>query len=408
MSASRVAGDEGSPESVVMLLSNPAVNDPRVQKEARALASAGYRVTVVAWDRLCDAKTVEEVDGYRVERIRVRSTYGEGLFQAPALLTYCLRTAPVLRRLSPSVIHCHDLETLPLGLVTSRLLGSRLVFDAHEPHYFADSRRLRWLATWIGRMTERAFAPMADAVLVTNDYQASKYESMKVSSLTVVANYPETNLVDGVGSSGGHGGDRASLTIGRVGALYYDMGIEELLEAYVVLADEVPGLKLMLAGQTTDAYRNALMRSAGPLRGDIRISGGYRYDELPALYRALDVCVLPQKKTLWFEHITPTKFFEALCFAKPVVTTDVGGIGKVVVEEGCGAVMDEVTADSICAALRPILKNADIRRSMGLRGLEAVKKRYNWSASVTSLLRAYDGVLEGAGGTGVARPVRAT
>ena len=36
---------------VAMLLSNAFRPDPRVLKEARSLAQAGYDLTVIAWDR---------------------------------------------------------------------------------------------------------------------------------------------------------------------------------------------------------------------------------------------------------------------------------------------------------------------------------------------------------------------
>jgi len=426
--------------SVAMLVSNPAVNDPRVHKEARALARAGYEVTIVAWDRRCDSAGSEEVDGFRVVRIPVRSTYGAGLFQIPALLTYCVRAASLVRRLRPAVIHCHDLETLPAGVVISKTLGCRLVFDAHEPNYFADARRFRRLMIWTGRLAERLLARKADAVLVTNDYQVGKYEGMNAPVVRLVPNYPEEKLLrraerivlgsppaaraaggsgtsaqslaaggrassgvavaDGVGDGlpGGGAGTRSSaatLTIGRIGALYYDMGIEELVEAYATLRREIPGLRLMLVGQATGKYRETLREMFAGFRDGVVLRGGYRYDELPALYRELDVCVMPQKKTEWFEHITPTKFFEALCFGKPVVTTDIGGIGRVVAETQCGVVLRDVTAEEICAALRPVLNDAAARRAMGLRGFMAVKRRYNWAASVQNLLRTYGDLVGG-------------
>ena len=373
---------------VVMLLSNPASNDPRVQKEARALSCAGYNVTIVAWDRLCDLEPFEEADGYRVVRVRVRSSYGEGLLQVPALLAFCARAAIAVRKLTPSVLHCHDLETLPAGYMMSRLLGCRLIFDAHEPCYFADARRLRKIATWIAGRLERSLARTADAVLVTNDYQVAKYRGMAAKNVRLVANYPERSLVRR--DCAGNGSN--ALTIGRIGALYYDMGIEELFQAYCVLAGEFPGLRLLLVGDSPAGYRDELLREAAGIGGDVCIIGRYRYDELPAYYSRLDICVMPQKRTQWFEHITPTKFFEAMCFGKPVVTSDVGGIGKIVREEECGAVLDEVTSAAICEALRPILKDADLRRTMGRRGIESIESRHNWDFSVRSLLDAYSEV----------------
>jgi glycosyltransferase involved in cell wall biosynthesis len=378
---------------VAMLLSNSAANDPRVQKEATALAAAGYDTTIVAWDRRCDHEPFEEVRGYHVVRIRVRSSYGEGMLQIPALLAFYARAALELRGLQPSVLHCHDLETLPAGCIASGLLGCRLIFDAHEPSYYADARRLRGAAMAIAARLERALSPRADAVIVTNRYQAGKYESMGVKNVCLVPNYPERSLI----RRDPPRDDADPLTIGRIGALYYDMGIEELLEAYRALRKDFPELRLLLAGKSTETYGRALAALAAEIDGDVQLVEGYGYDDLPVYYDRLDVCVMPQKKTKWFEHITPTKFFEALSFGKPVVTTDVGGIGGIVRDEGCGAVLDSVTPEAICEALRPILKDAEVRRSMGMRGVDSIDRRYNWDSSVSSLLEVYSRVIGNGG-----------
>ncbi len=47
---------------------------------------------------------------------------------------------------------------------------------------------------------------------------------------------------------------------------------------------------------------------------------------------------MPQKPTAWFQHITPVKFFEAMAFGKPVVTTGIGNIGGIVTQKECGTI----------------------------------------------------------------------
>ena len=64
---------------IAMLLSNAFRPDPRVLKEAAALAAAGYAVTVIAWDREGKLPPQEQVDGFTVRRVPdVRSSSGAG------------------------------------------------------------------------------------------------------------------------------------------------------------------------------------------------------------------------------------------------------------------------------------------------------------------------------------------
>src|SRR5581483_6695758 len=67
--------------SILMLLTNCFEPDPRVHAEAKALVEAGYRVSILAWDRDRKRPRNEVIDGIEVERIYVSSTHGRGATQ---------------------------------------------------------------------------------------------------------------------------------------------------------------------------------------------------------------------------------------------------------------------------------------------------------------------------------------
>ena len=54
---------------VAMLVSNGHAPDPRVEKEADALADAGHDVTVYAFDRHREHRALEHAGPVRVERV---------------------------------------------------------------------------------------------------------------------------------------------------------------------------------------------------------------------------------------------------------------------------------------------------------------------------------------------------
>jgi hypothetical protein len=64
---------------IAMVLSNPCSPDPRVEKEAAALSTAGHEVIVVAWDRAGGLPEAEKKDGFSVVRTGPRARYGGGL-----------------------------------------------------------------------------------------------------------------------------------------------------------------------------------------------------------------------------------------------------------------------------------------------------------------------------------------
>src|SRR5579864_2662643 len=118
--------------TVLMLLTNAYDPDPRVRQEALALIGMGCRVRLLAWDRDSKAPAVECPEGIEIERFFLPSKHGRGTTQA---FFYAWLYVKMLRRgwrTRFDVIHCHDLDTLPVGFVLGKLKRKPIVYDAHE------------------------------------------------------------------------------------------------------------------------------------------------------------------------------------------------------------------------------------------------------------------------------------
>jgi len=375
-------------QKVAMLLSNPLAPDPRVRKEAAFLAEQGFSVTVYAWDRQAEHPRWEETDDFVIRRIPVPSSYGNWLKQMVPLTRFAGKVRALCKE--ADIIHAHDLEMLPVGLYLARKLAVPVIFDAHEPTYFADAQRLRNIAIFAGRLGEQLLARKAAAVLVTTSYQLQKYSALGLSNAVAVPNYPERWLLEAQMPQC----DTDNITIGRIGAMPPDAGIEELLAAAELLRPEFPQLHVFLAGSVFPGYLPRLEEKINSCQvRSTFIPQAYDYQDLPQYYRKLDICVMPQKPTSWFQHITPVKFFEAMAFGKPVVTTDIGDIGGIVAQERCGTIIAEVTAEDIAEALRPLLEDFQLRRQMGTNAREAVEERYNWDVATSRLYEVYQELL---------------
>ncbi len=115
-----------------MLLDNPLNPDPRVEKEAKTLAGAGYEVTVYCQkaDGLTD---YEKKDGYTIRR-----TFRYKLGTTVKISKYINAHWELWKSIKEKydVYHCHDVETWPVGYFLAKRDGARLVYDAHE--YFPD------------------------------------------------------------------------------------------------------------------------------------------------------------------------------------------------------------------------------------------------------------------------------
>ena len=119
-------------KTILMLLTNAYGPDPRVRQEAISLIGMGCRIRLLAWDRDLKAPTSERMEGIDVERVFVASTHGRGATQAFFYVRLYWKMFWRGIRIRFDAVHCHDLDTLPLGFVLTRLRRKPIVYDAHE------------------------------------------------------------------------------------------------------------------------------------------------------------------------------------------------------------------------------------------------------------------------------------
>lgn len=103
------------------------------------------------------------------------------------------------------------------------------------------------------------------------------------------------------------------------------MGLENLVEAFGTLAAKHPGVDLLIGGQ--GALRQEIEAQAARLGlgGRVRCLGPVSHSDLPLLYRASIVSVVPTVQLEGFGLTT----LESLAAGTPVITTPVGGLPEI-------------------------------------------------------------------------------
>ena len=119
-------------KTILMLLTNAYDPDPRVRQEALSLIRMGYRVRLLAWDRDRKSPPSECMEGVEVERVFLSSSHGRGSTQIFFYALLYLRMLWRCLRTPFDAVHCHDLDTLPLGFLVGKLKRKPVVYDAHE------------------------------------------------------------------------------------------------------------------------------------------------------------------------------------------------------------------------------------------------------------------------------------
>ena len=116
---------------VVMLVVSDLRIDPRVLRSARALAGAGYRVTVMCPDLSTPPLREQPLDwGAGIEIRPLPWQAASYIMHFPWLFGDLMHEAAVAEQ--PFAFHCHDLTTAVVGLSAARRVGALCVCDFHE------------------------------------------------------------------------------------------------------------------------------------------------------------------------------------------------------------------------------------------------------------------------------------
>jgi glycosyltransferase involved in cell wall biosynthesis len=212
-------------------------NDPRVRKEATSLATAGFRVTVCSFDRTLSFKKSENYRGVIVKRLRASLPFGKllkALFLMPIFLFFCTLQSLILR---PTVIHCHDFDTMGAGIITKIFSReTKLVYDAHE-HYPSMIRSIVPPPLYhLSRMLDHVFTTVAECVIVPSLCRAKLYPTAR--DMIEVPYVPSKEDAPRFTTKS----DRFTIYYG--GVLLKETGIVKLIG----LACKLEGVRLVLAG----------------------------------------------------------------------------------------------------------------------------------------------------------------
>ena len=357
----------------------------RVYNQAKTLVDAGKDITIIAWDRDCISPKKEVIDGIKIERIWSRAGFQLGPLNIFSVIIFYLRLIPRLFKKEVDIIHCFNLDTVFPGLFVARFLGKKAILDMCEPEYYTNWPKRYYPLVWLLQMFERFFSKRFDYLLVHNLFQVRKFTRYGIKALEQIGSYPNQSLIlDKIKEMKGN-----TVVIGRIGSIYKNNGVEEMIDAFRKLSEVTPNVKLLFAGKVFKEFLEDFNRLISPFGDAIEIIGKFSSEDLPKLYNKIDVSLQLSRRTDWFKNITPTKFFESLANGVPVVTSDIGDLRQIIDEKKCGIIVDEMDIESVFSGLKRLVEDHNLRVWMAENGLRAIKESYNWELMGKRLLEVY-------------------
>jgi len=175
--------------------------------------------------------------------------------------------------------------------------------------------------------------------------------------------------------------------ISFVGNLVPWQGVEILIRACALLRDWFPELRVLIVGDGPEAGRIRSLAEDLNFLDRLVVVGSVPYADVPSFINASDVCAAPFMAA---RKASPIKVYEALACARPVVASDVDGIGELLRSWSAGLAVEPESPPMLAEAIEWILSHPDEAAAMGARGRERVVNDRSWKATASAVA----GVLE--------------
>jgi len=305
----------------------------------------------------------------------------------------------LLRRLDPTIVHAHT----PKG----GLLGMMAAAAARVPYRIYQLRGLPWITArgvtrrilWGTESTAFACAHVVVAVSHSLAQVAREARFVGAQRKLRVLGEGSGQGVDALGRfdpthSPGRTAARQCwglppevLVIGYVGRLVRDKGVPELVAAWRTLRRRLPEARLLVVGDA-DERDSVDDRWLARLEEDERVLHIRRTSEMPAVYAACDVFVLPTHREGF-----PNVLLEAASMELPVVATESVGCVDAVEDGVTGFLVAIGDVAALTTALERYLRDAELRTAHGRAGRARVLKHFERGDVIQRIGGLYDELL---------------
>ena len=180
-------------------------------------------------------------------------------------------------------------------------------------------------------------------------------------------------------------------TVLFLGELGKRKGCYDIPEVIAQVRKSIPEVKFILAGAGSEVDENAIKKLIDEkgISDNVEFPGWVRGDTKDKLLRKADVFFLPS-----YNEGMPMAVLDAMGYGLPVVSTNVGGIPKIVHDGENGVCCEAGDVDRMSRAITELMLNEELRENAGRDSMKIVKAKYSLEAHIEMLERVYEGTME--------------
>jgi L-malate glycosyltransferase len=301
----------------------------------------------------------------------------------------------LLKKIQPDIIHFHFMGLANNMVWRCKSSGIKnIVFTDHES---SRSEHKPGLAAFVKKYRRSLYIKKIDAVTAVSDFVVQRFQKNNL-----IARDKVTRIYNGIDlhrfhpSVNDHGksvnkrelfkAKDSDIVITFAGQFIEVKGILPYMRAVQLLLNEHDNLFFAFIGQGP-LYDEALSSIQQSFMSKVSFLGVR--DDMENILRGSDIMVVP---SIW-EEAFGLVAAEASACGVPVVASDIGGLPEVVLDGQTGILVPPGDVSAIVHALKTLIENPDMRKSMGQAGRKHVEMNFDLQTQVSKTLALYKTLL---------------
>ncbi len=372
-------------KKVASVVLNNFVWDNRVLKENITLKRARFEPKVFClYEQGLEEE--ESVEGIEVKRIKIKDySWARSIFISGIKYFSFVYKAYKLTK-SYDIIHCNDLETLPVGFFVKLFKRkAKVVYDAHEFEIYRSSHS-HPSRLWLNKKIEKWLINYADVVITTSDGYADGYVKLyNIARPKLIYNCPPLEFSEDIDYNifreKYHLRENQKIFIYQ-GGLTFGRGIEVILEVFSNMKTDKNVVVFMGYGTYESKIEEVAQKS-----DNVFLHPAVEMKVIDRYSKSADWGLLTiEPISISYNLSMPNKLFEYAMAEIPILAFPTVEIKKTVQRQQIGIVADDFTVEALSKAVE---LTANIDTNSFSASLKKMKMEFNWETQEEKLINIY-------------------
>lgn len=321
--------------------------DIRIAKEIKVLSKRGHKVVVISRNNKRQ-KTRENFQGTIIYRFPFFGTSSINAFLSiplPINIFWFVWIKFLVKRENINLLIVRDLPLAFPTIVVGKLQNIPVIFDMAENYpaaLEAWGRRGKFLA----KRLEKICIRLVNHIIVVAEENVERLRKINApfAKITIVKNTPEMNFFQVFSTDTGCDNKKKFVLL-YTGFLERHRGLEICIRAMPLILKENPDITLLIIGKGKSEESLKKLAEKLKVRNNIIFGGWVNFDGIPEIIRRSDVCLIPHLISEHTNTTIPNKLFDYMACGKPIVSSRLRPIERILIKEKCGIVLEENTPE---------------------------------------------------------------